>query len=80
MIRAKISELKNELSRYLRYVRRGEAVLVYDRDRPVARIEPVRSSVSGELDDWTEGLERVRASGPLVHRRPSDGSLDVDTG
>jgi len=43
---AKISELKNELSRYLRYVRRGESVLVLDRDRPVARIDPVRGSGS----------------------------------
>ena len=59
MIRAKISELKNELSRYLRYVRGGGAVLVYDRDRLVARIEPVREAVSGELDDWTEGLVRA---------------------
>lgn len=35
-----ISELRNRLSYYLRLVRRGEALLVSDRDRVIARIEP----------------------------------------
>src|SRR2546426_12682477 len=42
MIRAKISELKNELSRYLSLVQQGEEVEVLDRARPIARI--VRAS------------------------------------
>jgi antitoxin (DNA-binding transcriptional repressor) of toxin-antitoxin stability system len=58
MKRAKISELKNELSRYLRYVRAGESVLVYDRDHPIARLEPVRSAVTGDPSGWIESLER----------------------
>jgi prevent-host-death family protein len=36
-----IAELKNRLSHYLRIVRRGESVLVRDRNLVVARIEPV---------------------------------------
>jgi antitoxin (DNA-binding transcriptional repressor) of toxin-antitoxin stability system len=38
---ATISDLKNRLSYYLRFVRRGETVLVLDRDRAIARIEPI---------------------------------------
>jgi prevent-host-death family protein len=53
---AKISELKNELSRYLRYVRRGESVLILDRDRPVARIDPVRGPGSALSSEWLDDL------------------------
>ena len=35
-----VAELKNRLSHYLRLVRRGEALLVRDRDQVIARIEP----------------------------------------
>lgn len=41
MKNARISELRDHLSEYLRRVRRGETVVVYDRDVPIARIEPV---------------------------------------
>jgi antitoxin (DNA-binding transcriptional repressor) of toxin-antitoxin stability system len=57
MKKAKISELGAGLSRYLSFVRRGEPVLVYDRDRLIARIEPVRSSASSS-PDWPADLER----------------------
>lgn len=55
-----ISELKNRLSHYLRIVRRGESVLVLDRRRVIARIEPVRdpASLSGDDDRRAAGLER----------------------
>ena len=35
-----VAELKNRLSHHLRMVRRGEALLVRDRDKVIARIEP----------------------------------------
>jgi prevent-host-death family protein len=35
-----VAELKARLSAYLRAARRGEAVTVYDRDTPVARLVP----------------------------------------
>ncbi len=41
MEKAKISELKNRLSAYLRKVQAGESILVLDRNRPIARIDPV---------------------------------------
>jgi len=45
--RVKISELKNNLSKYLRHVRRGHTVEVLDRDTPVARIVPFEEHPSG---------------------------------
>jgi len=59
MKKAKISELKNRLSYFLQFVRRGQSVLVYDRDQVIARIDPVgeRRAVAGE--DWIAELERT---------------------
>jgi prevent-host-death family protein len=42
MKRVKIAELKDHLSQHLREVERGGEVEVTDRDRPIARIVPVR--------------------------------------
>lgn len=36
-----VAELKAKLSEYLRRVRRGEELLVHDRDQPIARVVPV---------------------------------------
>jgi antitoxin (DNA-binding transcriptional repressor) of toxin-antitoxin stability system len=58
MKKARIAELKNRLSHYLRYVRRGQSVLVYDRDRAIARIDPVTDPGALEGGDWTTELER----------------------
>ncbi|MBI4701084.1 MAG: type II toxin-antitoxin system prevent-host-death family antitoxin [Deltaproteobacteria bacterium] len=59
MIVVTISELKNHLSHYLRKVRQGEAVLVRNRDRVIARIEPAGGPASAETDDarWLADLE-----------------------
>jgi antitoxin (DNA-binding transcriptional repressor) of toxin-antitoxin stability system len=38
---AKISELKNHLSRYLDLVRGGETIQVLDRDVPIAHLVPI---------------------------------------
>jgi antitoxin (DNA-binding transcriptional repressor) of toxin-antitoxin stability system len=71
MSTVKVSELKNRLSHYLRQVRRGESVLVCDRDRVIARIEPAGGSVAVGSDDahWLAELERRgtirRATGTL---------------
>lgn len=80
MAQANISELKNRLSYYLNRVRRGESVLVLDRDRVIARIEPAGRSTSEPTEDsrWLDDLERRgvvrRGSGKLprewLARRP----------
>lgn len=50
MKRATITETKNNLSRLLGEVQRGETVLITERKVPVARIEPVRGSAGGKDD------------------------------
>ena len=75
MKKAMISELKNRLSHYLQFVRRGQPVLVYDRDRLIARIEPVREgSVSGTEtgDDLISHLEASGVLRPPTSRLPAD--------
>jgi prevent-host-death family protein len=56
----KVSDLKNRLSHYLRQVRRGESVLISDRNRVIARIDPAGDAPSSEIDDdrWLDDLER----------------------
>jgi prevent-host-death family protein len=44
MKRVKIAELKDHLSQHLRDVERGNEVEVTDRDRPIARIIPVKGT------------------------------------
>jgi len=47
MNKATISSLKNNLSAYLREVRSGHPVVIYDRDVPIARIERIEATGSG---------------------------------
>lgn len=47
MSRVGIADLKAKLSEYLRTVKRGEEVTVYDRNEPIARIVPF--TVGGAL-------------------------------
>jgi antitoxin (DNA-binding transcriptional repressor) of toxin-antitoxin stability system len=50
MKKASVSDLKNQISRYLDYVKHGETVLVLDRMVPVAELKPVTGkSSSGKL-------------------------------
>ena len=44
MKEARVAELKARLSEYLRFVRRGNEVIVYDRNEPIARVVPYTSS------------------------------------
>jgi antitoxin (DNA-binding transcriptional repressor) of toxin-antitoxin stability system len=46
-----VAELKNRLSHYLRLVRRGEAILVRDREQVIARIEPAGVSARAPAGD-----------------------------
>ena len=59
MKKASISETKNNLSRLLERVRRGETILITDRDRPVARLEPVGSALAVEVDGRLDRLQRA---------------------
>jgi antitoxin (DNA-binding transcriptional repressor) of toxin-antitoxin stability system len=47
MEKATVSKLKNNLSAYLRKVRAGSAVVIYDRDVPIARLERIEATDRG---------------------------------
>lgn len=72
MKRATISETKNSLSALLDRVRHGETVVITDRSRPIARLEPMaREGGSGPDDGRLARLERAG-----VIRRASHERLD----
>ncbi len=58
MHKASVSKLKDNLSSYLRKVRAGATVVIYDRDVPIAYIERIESSARG-----TDRLALLRAQG-----------------
>jgi prevent-host-death family protein len=76
---AKIGVLKNQLSAYLRHVRNGEEVVIYDRNVPIARMVPVESPAS-ESDALSQaGLteeEALLASSRKM--RPPTKQMDWD--
>ena len=75
MKRASVSEAKNGLSGLLGEVRRGEAVLITHRGRPVARIEPCHVDGPGEEHAVAELLRRGVAIPP---RAPLDVERFLD--
>lgn len=55
----KTGELKNNLSRYLkRLAETGEAITILDRNRPVARILPMRGNRGSKKSAWS--VERAK--------------------
>ena len=58
MKRLKIAEFKARLSEHLRAVRRGESLIVMDRDNPIARVVP-----------YETGEEPLTARKPLGRHR-----------
>jgi antitoxin (DNA-binding transcriptional repressor) of toxin-antitoxin stability system len=58
MEKATVSKLKDHLSAYLRKVRAGHAVVIYDRDVPIARLERIESRGRG-----ADRLALLRAQG-----------------
>ena len=66
---ASVSELKNQISRYLDYVRHGETILVVDRNTPVAELKPIteRSSSSRLIALERKGI--IRRGTSKIQRR-----------
>jgi len=58
MKKASITEAKNRLSALIDGLKRGSPVLIVDRGRPVARLEPVTSLGEGEQDGRLSRLIR----------------------
>ena len=47
MEKASVSKLKDNLSAYLRKVRAGQSIVIYDRDVPIARLELIELGGKG---------------------------------
>lgn len=73
MKRARIAELKNNLSRYLQHIRGGGTVLVFDRDEAVAQIVPLPHAERTDRTA-TERLKRLERRGLI--RRGTGGHPD----
>jgi antitoxin (DNA-binding transcriptional repressor) of toxin-antitoxin stability system len=71
MKNARISELRDHLSNFLAKVRRGETVIVYDRDVSVARLEPIPPPEEGLPDFYDRAIHR----GILRPSKTRDGAL-----
>ena len=69
MEKATVSKLKDNLSAYLRKVRAGHTVVIYDRNVPIACIERIESSERGR-----DRLALLRAQGLT---RPATRALSV---
>ncbi len=69
---ANISYTKNHLSALLEQVQTGESILIVDRQRPVARIEPVEKTTA--TDAWVADLER-RGVLTSPRRAPNMGKI-----
>jgi prevent-host-death family protein len=67
-----IGVLKNQLSAYLQIVRKGEEVVVRDRNVPVARILPFTPPLPPEGDRAAEEAYLI-ATGQLI---PAKGKMD----
>jgi prevent-host-death family protein len=87
---ASITEAKNSLSALIDGLKAGSPVLIVDRGRPVARLEPVTGSAQDEPDGrlsrlLRDGVVRPRRGDPpqaLFHGRPPrahSGASVVDT-
>jgi antitoxin (DNA-binding transcriptional repressor) of toxin-antitoxin stability system len=75
MKQARISDLKNNLSRYLAYVRRGGVVRGVDRDRPGAELVPIGESSATGRADLDAVLDDLQRKGVV---RRGTGSLPAD--
>jgi len=72
MKQAKISEVKNHLSRYLALVRKGEVIRILDRDVPIAQIVPLAQVTAGRRVG-SEALADMERKG-LIRR--GTGAID----
>ncbi len=73
MKRAKVSELKSRLSAFLADVRRGETVIVCDRNTPIARLVPIEEDRDGfRIEPASRPAEDLRGLRAVELRRQVD--------
>lgn len=65
MKKANIANVKNNLSRYLEYVKKGGKVRIFDRDTPVAEILPFKNEGPAAVEDDQRRLRSLEEKGVL---------------
>lgn len=70
-----VKNLKNNLSRYLKMVQRGERIFVTDRDEVVAEIHRPTTASPGQVSRWEAFLNEEESKGAL--RRASEEPFDL---
>ena len=71
-MKVKIGLLKNELSKYLQKVRKGEEITVTDRNVAIAKIIPLeRPIVRGDLNAW------VTTNLPVSTAKKQPNSIEI---
>ena len=70
-----VTEARNNLSALIDGLKSGSAVLIVDRGRPVARLEPVAAGLCGQNDDRLATLIRTGLVRPRRNALPR-GFLD----
>ena len=74
----KTADAKNNLSRYLAYVRRGGRVRILDRDEPVADLVPVRADGAGGDGDGDDEALLASLERRGIVRRGESGAIPRD--
>lgn len=49
-MRVGVREMKNGLSRYLKYVKKGESIIITERNIPIAKIIPIEDNLPPEYE------------------------------
>ena len=75
MKKARIAVAKNNLSRLIEDVKRGETVLILDRDTPVARLEPIGRDLDLSAGRMSGLVSRGIVAPP---RKPLDAAAFLD--
>jgi prevent-host-death family protein len=74
MKKANISKIKAELSKYIKYAKAGEEVVIMDRDQPVARIVGVRAEAAIQIREASTDLKALLA---VADKRAFDEKSDI---
>jgi len=68
-----VKALKDNLSRYLRYVKDGETVLVTDRDKVIAEIHRPTQLLPGQVSRWDAFINEEERRGSIVRAQTDKG-------
>lgn len=78
MIKVKIGELRNHLSKYLKKVRQGGEITVTDRDTPIARIMPPRRHIGKHMEEAFEPQPPARPFSEFLEFQGMTSECPVD--